>query len=151
MSKQYIAIEMGCAPCSSIFGVSRYRSPETQAVAMYEPFASIQKYAMNQIHFVRMTNAMATGIITPRIGPPQSVTSGRGSGSKKLYGKCQGSRSASVKVPPHAHPQIMWPSSCEKVMTHQDATSRAMNFSTRLTIGAASSGVDVCKDEHVFY
>ena len=137
---------MGCAPCSSIFGVSRNRSPETHAVAMYEPFASIQKYATNQIHFVRMTNAIATGIITPRIGPPQSVTSGYGSGSKKLYGRCQGSRSASVKVPPHTHPQITWPNSCETVMTHQDTTRSATNFSVRFAIRAASSGVVVCED-----
>ena len=35
---------MGCAPCFSILGVSRNRSPETQAVARYEPFASMQTH-----------------------------------------------------------------------------------------------------------
>ena len=74
---------------------------------------------------------------TPRIGPPQSVISGCGSGSKKLYGRCQGSKSASVNMPPHAHPYMMWPSSWTVVMTHQDATSKAANLSRCLSIGPA--------------
>ena len=142
VSKQYIAIEMGCAPCSSNFGVSRYRSPDSQAAEMYAPFATTQKEAMNQIQFVRIASAIATGIKTPRIGPPHSVISGCGSGSKKLYGRCQGSKSASVKVPPNAQPQIMWPSSWTVVMTHQDATSKTANFSKRFSIRPALFGFD---------
>ncbi len=69
----------------------------------------VSKLAMNHVLFVRTSKATDNGMATPRIGPLHSVTSGLGSGSKILYGKCQGRRSASFKIAPLHHPPIMWP------------------------------------------
>ena len=133
VSMQYSTMIGALAPCSSNLGVSRKRSPEIQAVARYAPFAKMQKCAMNHIQFRRTTNAIASGISTPSIGPDHNVTSGFGSGLKLLYGRCHGRRSAFFNVPPQNRPTIMCPDSCVKVMTHQDTMRSSAKWATRLT------------------
>jgi hypothetical protein len=104
VKQQYTTIEIGCAPAFSSRGVSRKRSPDSQANARYDPFAIKQKSVMNHAQRVRTIAANAIGTAIPSSGPAHNVTSGCGSGECKLYGIRQGRRSKSVRVAPHVMP-----------------------------------------------
>ena len=132
VTAQYNNIDNGHAPASSNRGVSRKRSPEIHAVAMYAPFASRQKFATNQIQSRRNTSAQTVGTIAPMIGPDQSVRSGMGSGWYRLCGKCHGKRSASTSVAPPSQPPMMCPHSCVVVMVHHPTIRSPANLIQRL-------------------
>ena len=131
VTRQYAKIEKGHAPAASNRGVSRNRSPEIQAVAIYDPLARRQKLERNQAQGRLNRQAISPGTSAPRMGPDQRVRSGIGSGSYKLCGKCHGHRSASINVAPPSQPPRIWPHSCVVVIVHHATISSPKNLPQR--------------------